>query len=231
MCPRDGLLPTRSPLTRYANFGWLTCQQLAACPLRNSKLEMSDSWRWANGRTTCGDIRRASTDGHMPPLTQVGVRMLVRRPKPPEPPPEDPNAYVRGGPVPDWHGLTRFVAVDPGRKYPVKAVVARGAMLHDINQAVRRQGEHQAGPFPRQPPLRPDGVPDPQPLLLHFETLQWSASRYYEQAGHKHRTRTMRRWLLQEPQIHVRSTCPLHTPSLASMQCLGRVFWKSERPC
>lgn len=152
------------------------------------------------------------------PLTQVSLRILVSRPPPPGPPqPDPPDDYVHGGPVPQWGPQTRFVAVDLGRKSPVRAVVATGAMLAGLPEMLRRQGAHQAGPFPRAgEPLRPEGVPDPQPPLLHLPTIDWSASRWYERAGHKHMARQLQRW--RTPQIQVRGCTPPH-PSACHAAC------------
>ena len=97
---------------------------------------------------------------------QVGLRVLASRPKPPPPPEDAPDAYVRGGVLPmPFDAHTRIVAVDPGRKAPVTAVAATAGMLPGLPAMLQRQGSAQAGPFPREPHLRPDDVPHPQPPL------------------------------------------------------------------
>ena len=154
----------------------------------------------------------------------MSLRILLSRPPPPPPPVplqlDPPGDYVRGGPVPQWGPQTRFVAVDPGLKSAVRAVVATGAMLAGLPEMLRRQGAHQAGPFPRPgEPLRPEGVPDPQPPLRRLHTIDWSASRWHEKAGHKHKARQQRRWLWRDVQIQVHGCTPPH-PSACHAACL-----------
>ena len=164
----------------------------------------------------------------------MSARILLSKEVLTQSPPQDiPNSFVRGGPVPAWRPHTRFVAVDPGRKNVVSWVVARGETLGDLpglQAMLQRQGARQQGPFPVEPPLRPEGVQDPDhPPLRHFQTGGRSASQYYEQTGHNRRKRWMDEWIRQQPELQVGghtqhpASCMPHMPACLSISSKKRV--------